>query len=214
MNFWIVIPKRSTMSLFPATMPRLIIIPLAAVNYPETNSLMNPDAPDLCVREQALESALERAPCTSRREARRFVLFACRCIESTPVNGVTPHALLTAWPGLLGCMSRVADWAAGGEPGGDELLTTLETAHRVAMKAAGDFYAEVSGPPAACWAVYHLANAALISATANETAAALGDVAGGRARRALARRAGVTLTAAALEQQERQLALVLQQSPE
>ena len=142
------------------------------------------------------------------------MLFSCRCIESTPINGVTPHALLIAWPGLLGCMSLVADWATGvrgEELAGDELLAALEVAHQVATKAAGEYHAEVSGPLAACWAVYHLANAALISATANDAPATLGD-----ARRSavlaarLARRAGVALTSDALEHQERLRQAVLQ----
>src|SRR5579859_5391553 len=97
-------------------------------------------------RERDFDSALERVPCLATADARRLVLFGSHCLQSTPVNGVTPYSLLTAWPGLLGCLSLTTDWAEGDEVTGKDLLEALQLAHQVARKAAGEYHADVSGP--------------------------------------------------------------------
>jgi hypothetical protein len=164
------------------------------------------DVGRLTARDKDLDAALERIPCASSAEARRFILFGGRCLESTPVNGVTPCSLLTAWPGLLGCVSMIVDWAEPNhEPAvrAETLLEALELAHQIARKAAGEFQPSVSGPDAACWAVYHLATAALIAAGRAKNEGVYAD-----SRRAiivavrLCRQAAVAITAEALQHQE------------
>jgi hypothetical protein len=141
----------------------------------------------------------------SRGDARRFVSFGSQCLLSTPISGVTPYALLTAWPGLLSCISMARTWAE--ESDGDEikcidLLGAQDLAHQIALKAAGDFHPEVTGPPAACWSVYHLTHAAMTAAGMHDGGSALQDARKSIVLTArLSRRAGVEVSTTALEHQ-------------
>jgi hypothetical protein len=160
-------------------------------------------------REKAFDGALSQTPCQSLFDARLLVRFGAQCLHSTPVSGVTPYSFLTAWPGLLNCLALAREWTQSDDVGGSDLLTALELAHQIARKAAGDFHPEVSGPPAACWGVYHLTNGAMMAASAGDSGYDFADTRKAVTLTArLARRTGVELTEAALSHQESLFAAV------
>jgi hypothetical protein len=163
------------------------------------------DATILALRERSFAADLSKVPCSTSEDASRFVVFACRCVQQTPLEGgLTPLVLLRGHPVLHAGVALADRWASGEAVSSEQLQEAQENSFSAAQSAAGSTnLVKMSGFPAACWAAANLVEAAAEAAEsendvarANEAAAAAG-----RAAR-YARLAGKTLSHETIEYQE------------
>jgi hypothetical protein len=162
-------------------------------------------SPYFGVRELAFRKRLQKVDCTTPEQGRRFVAFALRCVESTPVTGgLTPAGLLQGRTPLLDALRLVKKWLTD-ESVSPELLGLDEDVLETAAAETGDLVADVTGLSAACWSVIHLHKAATTAIEAGDELTELNEVAGEAGLVAdLARRSSQeAYTLAAVEFQER-----------
>lgn len=122
-----------------------------------------------------LDRQIAALPCTTPEQAWWLVAFGYHCILYTPLGEGerTPFSLLKSKTAFGDVLWLVEDFLSG-RPCARELEEADTSAFRAAVSASGLFRNDVTGPPAAYWAVSWLVQAAL----ASHDESRLGQVAG------------------------------------